>query len=181
MSSFNNKSSHFSNVHENEQQNLEKKQKLIENIKAYDFSKDKAKNLDLLKGFQREWMEIGYVPMKAKESIQKQFREVIDAKLDELKISSTELSNASYNTRMEAVKGSPDADRVYRKEISFLMNKINKLRDDVNLWENNLGFFANSKKADVLKQEFEQKIEKAKQDLAAMEAKVKYLRKMANE
>jgi len=118
------------------------------------------------------------VPMKDKEKVQAQFREVINLRLDELKISETELSNASYATRMEAVKGSPDAGRVYRKEISFLINKVSKLRDDINLWENNLGFFANSKKADVLKKEFEQKLEKAKQELAAMEAKVKYLRKM---
>jgi hypothetical protein len=97
-----------------------------------------------------------------------------------LKISATELSNASYATRMEAVKDSPDADRVYRKEINFLSNKINKMKDDIILWENNLGFFANSKQADVLKKEFEQKLEKAKQDVAAMEAKVKYLRKMAS-
>ncbi len=178
---FNNKSSHFSSIHENEQENLDKKVALIEKIKEFKFSDDKAKNLDLLKEFQREWMQIGYVPMKDKEKVQQQFREVIDARLDELKISSTELSNASYTTRMEAVKDSPDAERVYRKEISFLTNKVNSLRDDIILWENNLGFFANSKKADVLKQEFEQKIEKAKQDLAAMEAKVKYLRKMASE
>jgi len=178
---FNNKSSHFSSVHENEQQNMEKKLEIIENIKKHKFTADKTKNLDLLKDFQRAWMEIGYVPMKEKENLQKQYREVIDARLDELKISSTELSNASYNTRMEAVKDSPDADRVYRKEISFLSNKINKIKDDINLWENNLGFFANSKKADVLKKEFEQKLDKAKQEVAAMEAKVKYLRKMAND
>ncbi|MCK5080395.1 MAG: DUF349 domain-containing protein, partial [Bacteroidales bacterium] len=178
---FNNKSSHFSSIHENEQENLDKKKELIEKIKAFEFGEDKSKNLDLLKDFQREWMEIGYVPMKEKEKVQKQFRVTIDARLDDLKISSTELSNASYATRMEAVKGSPDADRVYRKEVGFLMNKISKLKDDIILWENNLGFFANSKKADILKQEFEQKLDKAKQDVAAMEAKVKYLRKMASE
>ena len=178
---FNNKASHFSSVHENEQVNLDKKKDLIEKVKAHKFSDDKSKNLELLKGFQREWMEIGYVPMKEKEKVQKLFRDVVDAKLEELKISSTELSNASYTSRMEAVKDSPDAGRVYRKEISFLSNKITQLRDDVILWENNLGFFANSKKADILKQEFEQKIDKAKQELATMEAKVKYLRKMANE
>ncbi len=178
---FNNKSSHFSSIHENEQENLDKKKELIEKIKAFEFGEDKSKNLDILKDFQREWMEIGYVPMKEKEKVQKQFRVTIDARLDDLKISTTELSNASYATRMEAVKGSPDADRVYRKEVGFLMNKITKLKDDIILWENNLGFFANSKKADILKQEFEQKLDLAKQDVAAMEAKVKYLRKMASE
>jgi hypothetical protein len=178
---FNNKSAHFSSIHENEEQNLEKKKELIEKVKGHTFTDDKAKNLDILKDFQREWMEIGFVPMKVKDKVQKEFREVINGRLDELKISETELSNASYATRMEAVKDSPDAGRVYRKEINFLTNKISKLRDDINLWENNLGFFANSKQADVLKKEFEEKLEKAKQDVAAMEAKVKYLRKMAAE
>lgn len=178
---FNQKSEHFSGVHDREKDNLQKKFELIERIKDQKFTKDKSKDLNILKDFQREWLEIGFVPMKDKEKVQKQFREAIDARLEELKISSTELSNASYATRMEAVKDSPEADRVYRKEISFLNNKIVKLREDVNLWENNLGFFANSKKADILKQEFEQKIEKAKQELAGMEAKVKYLRKMATE
>ena len=178
---FKNKAAHFSNIHENEHQNLEKKKELIEKVKTHEFTSDKAKNLDILKNFQREWLEIGFVPMKEKEKVQKQFRDAVDKRLEELKISSTELSNASYVTRMEAVKDSPEASRVYRKEINFLANKISQLRDDVNLWENNLGFFANSKKADILKKEFEQKIDKAKQELAAMEAKVKYLRKMEAE
>jgi len=178
---FNNKSEYFSSIHENEQENLEKKKAIIEKVKAHSFSGDKAKNLDILKEFQREWMNIGFVPMKDKDKIQKEFREVINARLDELKISETELSNASYTTRMEAVKDSPDAGRVYRKEINFLNGKISKLSDDIILWENNLGFFANSKKADVLKKEFEEKIDKAKQEVASMKAKVKYLRKMAAE
>ena len=178
---FNNKSEHFSSIHENEHENLEKKKAIIEKVKAYSFTSDKAKNLDILKEFQREWMEIGFVPMKDKDKIQKEFRKEINARLDELKISETELSNASYATRMEAVKDSPDAGRVYRKEINFLNGKISKLSDDIILWENNLGFFANSKKADVLKKEFEEKIDKAKQEVASMKAKVKYLRKMAAE
>jgi len=178
---FNNKSEHFSSIHENEHENLEKKKAIIEKVKAYSFTDDKAKNLDILKEFQREWMEIGFVPMKDKDKIQKEFRKEINARLDELKISETELSNASYATRMEAVKDSPDAGRVYRKEINFLNGKISKLSDDIILWENNLGFFANSKKADVLKKEFEEKIDKAKQEVASMKAKVKYLRKMENE
>lgn len=178
---FNNKSAHFSNVHENEHKNLEKKKEIIEKVKSHKFTDDKAKNLDILKEFQREWMDIGFVPIKAKDAVQKEFREAVDARLNELKISSTELSNASYATRMEAMKDKPDADRVYRKEINFLSGKISKLKDEIILWENNLGFFANSKKADVLKQEFEQKIDRARQDVATMEAKVKYLRKMAAE
>jgi len=44
------------------------------------------------------------------------------------------------------------------------------------LWENNIGFLAESKNAAILKQEFEKKINKAKTELKVMEAKVKILK-----
>jgi len=47
--------------------------------------------------------------------------------------------------------------------------------DDVNLWENNLGFFAKSKQADLLKSEFEKKISKAKKEIEMLDVKIKYL------
>jgi len=57
-----------------------------------------------------------------------------------------------------------------------LQNKIAKMRDDILLWENNLGFFSKSKNADVLKKEVEEKILRAKQELALLEAKMKIIR-----
>jgi hypothetical protein len=45
------------------------------------------------------------------------------------------------------------------------------MSEDVTLWENNLGFLANSKNADILRQEFERKIHKTKQEIKLIEAK----------
>jgi len=46
------------------------------------------------------------------------------------------------------------------------------------LWENNIGFLAESKKANILKDEFEKKIKQAKDDLIILEAKLKYLNEL---
>ncbi|MCK4360957.1 MAG: hypothetical protein KAV70_04370, partial [Bacteroidales bacterium] len=54
-------------------------------------------------------------------------------------------------------------------------NKISKLREDVNLWENNIGFLTDTINANILKAEFEKKINKAKQNLTNFEAKLKVL------
>jgi hypothetical protein len=62
------------------------------------------------------------------------------------------------------------------RERDFLIGKIAKLRDDINLWENNIGFLANSKNAAILKEEFEKKINRAKSELKVMEAKLKILK-----
>ena len=56
-----------------------------------------------------------------------------------------------------------------------LQEKIEKLRSDLALWENNLGFLANSKQADLLKQEFEKKMQGARQQIALMQAKLRIL------
>ena len=49
------------------------------------------------------------------------------------------------------------------------------MKEDISLWENNVGFLANSKNANLLRTEFEKKIEEAKKELALMEAKVKVI------
>ena len=57
----------------------------------------------------------------------------------------------------------------------YIYNPVTKLKDDINLWENNIGFLAESKNANLLKREFEKKIQRAKQDVALLNAKLKYL------
>ena len=42
---------------------------LIKKISDYNFGENNKENLEILKGFQREWMEIGHVPIKEKEKI----------------------------------------------------------------------------------------------------------------
>jgi len=73
-------------------------------------------------------------------------------------------------------KDTPEAGRVISKERNFLLGKIQGLQEDIKLWENNIGFFAASKTANLLKVEFEKKIAKAKEELAMYEAKLKMLK-----
>ena len=68
-----------------------------------------------------------------------------------------------------------DARRFVQNEKQELHDKIEKLRNDLNLWENNLGFFASSKQADLLKQEFEKKMQGARQQIALLQAKLRIL------
>ncbi len=173
---FNAKSTYYANIHEHEADNLKKKQEILEQIKKHKFGDDKTENLNTIKDYQRKWIEIGFVPIKEKENIQNEFRKVIDQHLNKLKINSLELQAEAFKSRYETVKGTAEGNHMMRKEQNFISNKINKLRDEINLWENNIGFLANSQKANLLKEEFEKKIDKAKKDLALLEAKLKYLR-----
>lgn len=176
---FNKKSEYFANIHEHEADNLNAKKELIQKVKDFEFGDDKNQNLKVIKDFQRQWMEIGHVPIKEKDSIQDEFRKTVDAELEKLKISAVEISTLNYKAKVDAIKEIPNSKRNLARERNYLSNRIGKLKEDVILWENNVGFLADSKKADVLKKEFSKKIEKAKQDIKIMEAKLKYLNTQA--
>lgn len=172
---FSNKSEYYSNIHSHEADNLKKKQDLIQKVIDFKFSDNKEENLTIFKNFQSEWMNIGHVPIKTKDKLQIEFRKVIDGHFKKLSIDVSEMNAITYKSRFENIKDSGEARNMAYRERNFLTNKINRLRDDVNLWENNIGFFANSKNANLLKVEFEKKIEKAKQELLLHEAKLKAL------
>jgi len=172
---FNNKSAYFSNIGDREKENLQKKEELVKKVIDFKFSNDKNENLETIKEFQREWTEIGHVPIKEKDKIHQAFREAINARLDDLNIDPVEVRTIDYQARIENMKENPNSNKAIRREMGFIAGKISKLREEINLWENNIGFLAHSKRADLLKVEFEKKINKAKEELALSEAKYRYL------
>jgi len=176
---FNAKQTYFSNVQASEGENLNKKLNLMARLKEHQFGNDKSANLEVLKNFQREWTEIGHVPMKEKDKIHNEFRALVNEHLDKLKISEVEMSTVSFQAKFEHLKNDPNARRVIGKERDFLAAKITKMKEEITLWENNIGFFAKSKSALIVKEEFESKISKAKSELKVLEAKMKIIRQQS--
>ncbi|MCD4788481.1 MAG: DUF349 domain-containing protein, partial [Bacteroidales bacterium] len=172
---FNNKSDYFANIEKHEADNLKLKEELIKKVEEYKFGEDKNEIFDVLKGFQREWTDIGHVPIKDKGKVQNEFRNAVNKRLDKLKISKTEIQTINYKQRIEGMKDSPNTGKIMNNEKYFLAGKRKKLEEEIKLWENNIGFLAKSKKASLLKEEFEKKINKAKGDLEVLTAKLKLL------
>ncbi len=172
---FNRKSEFYSSAHEREADNLKLKQDLIQKIKDFEFGDNKKENLNIFKNFQREWMGLGHVPIKEKDKIQKEFRKLMDEILSKLQIEEAEIKAINYKSRFENMSDSKESRNILYRERTYLVNKISKIKDDIILWENNIGFFAASKNADLLKVEFEKKIQKAKNEVLIFEAKLKVL------
>lgn len=172
---FTNKSEHFSGIKGVEEENLRLKRELIERIKVYEIQNDRSENMNAIKAFQREWMAIGYVPMKYKDSVQEEYRKSVDALFDKMKFNENEISTAEYRNMVEGMKEDPESRDKVRRERNVLTNKINKLREEISVLENNIGFFSNSKQSEIMKAEYEKKINRAKNDVKVLEAKLKIL------
>jgi hypothetical protein len=149
---------------------------LIKRVEEWTAGSNKSQNLETLKGFQREWTEIGHVPIKEKNKVHDAFRLAINKHLDDLNISSFEMRNQEYRTRGDQGRDSGAGEsRGPRRspESGSLTVQATKLREEIMTWENNIGFLAHSKNAEILRKEFELKIQKAKEELALLEARIK--------
>ncbi len=170
---FANKAEFFSNIKGLEEENLKAKEDIIAQMKQYQMAEDKNANLNALKEFQRAFTNIGYIPINEKERVQKAYREAVNELFEKLKINQSETLRAQFE-----MLEPEERDQRLSKERPLLQNKIAKIKEDLATWENNIGFFAQSKQADLLKKEFEQKIRKSKEELALLEAKLKMMMTM---
>ena len=167
---FEKKAQHFAGVENEHTANLEKKQALIEEMKAADI---KAGGYDLIKEFQRRWSEIGYVPIKQKDAIQKKYKEAVDVMFATLRGSERDRSMNRFKERLQSMKGS--GDKRLRSERERLYNKVRQMEQDIALLENNIGFFSKSKNAESMIADIQEKIAKAKRELQDTIEKVRLI------
>jgi len=169
------KAKYFSNVQGEESENLRLKEDLIRRILEYEFGDDRAANLEAMKAFQKEWLEIGFVPRADKDRIYTEYRNAINKRFAELKVNAEDMRQSRYQSHIADIMRNPNADKLIDKEKSHLATRIARLKEDIVLWENNLGFFASSKNAEILTAEFRKKIEAAKKEVAELEYKLKMM------
>ncbi|OFX69444.1 MAG: hypothetical protein A2X12_11595 [Bacteroidetes bacterium GWE2_29_8] len=175
---FNNKSEYFKSINSIEKENYEKKLTLIKQLEEFQISEDNNSNLDQLKQIQNDWMNIGHIPIEHKDTLQSQFRSLINKHFDTLNASNKGSNESFYKMKMETLKETSSGQYKFNEEKVNISRKINTLKSDITLWENNIGFFVNSKGADKLIADFETKISKAKEELATLEDKLKILNKI---
>ena len=169
------KANYFNNIQDIEAENLKKKEELIQKILTHEFSDDRNANMEVIKQYQNEWLEIGFVPKKEKDRIYTEYRAALDKRFAELKISANDLRNNRFRNKIDNILNNPNADKIIDKEKNFLKNKLQKLKEDIILWENNLGFFSNSKNAEIITAEFRKKIESAKEEIKDLEYKIRMM------
>jgi hypothetical protein len=172
---FSRKAEHFGGLKEEETANLAAKQAIIEEIKNFELKPSRAENMDAIKALQKRWIEIGHVPMKYKDSINTEYRNAVDSLFDRMRNNQNEITTNEYKEMVELMKDDPESGDKMRREKTNLANKIQKLRDEISVLENNIGFFSNSKNSELMKAEYEKKINKAKNDLKVLEAKLKII------
>ena len=140
--------------------NLKAKRQLIEEISAYEVSGDAAADAAAMQDFAARWQAVGFVPFKEKDAVNQSYKEAMQAKFPEFGV------RAPRNNGRQQAKAP-------RSEKDILIQKYNTLQQDIDTYENNIGFFAMSKNAESLIKQMQERIEEAKNELKELEAKIR--------
>lgn len=142
--------------------NLKAKKKIVEDIKAYVPVDDAAANLEAAKKFASDFQSIGFVPFKEKEGIMAAYREAMQEKFPDF--------NASERGgRNHGAEAKPRE----RSAKDILIQQYKTLQQEIETFENNIGFFSASKNSEALIKQMESKISKAKEELHKLEEKIR--------
>ena len=175
------KMKHFASMDNSYESNLKKKEELIERIKSFSPYSDVEENLKMLKEFQREWANIGFVPYETKDEIQNKYRQAINQKFDDLKIDEDKKDLLKFRTKLDNLHAKSNFDYRMNQEREKFVAKLKQLENDIVLWENNIGFFAKSKNADTMIKEVQNKISTAKRKIEVLTEKIKMIDELDND
>ena len=172
---FTRKSEFFAGRDTSYEDNLKSKLAIIGELEAFDPGDDMKAGFEKLKDIQKRWTEIGYVPFNRKEEIARRYKEALNKKFDKLKLDDEDKNILRYRSKVDSARSNPRAASKVRSEREKFYSRIKQLESDIVLWENNIGFFAKSAKADTMIREVEEKIAEARRNIKLLEEKVKLI------
>ena len=165
-------------AHKEEIENFDKKNACLENLKSFQLSGDKSKDLAAIKEFIAEWKEAGRVPFN-KKSINAKFNKILDALFKKLDINRQEAELLKYGNKIQQLANN-DNDYAISNERTFIRRKIDESKSEIRQLENNLQFFSNASEDNPLVKEVIKNINNHKESLATWKAKLKKLNILEN-
>ena len=154
-----------------ERENLAQKRDIIAQLKAV--AEEAGDNVqEKVQELVEKYQSIGHVPFKEKDKLYKEYHEVLDKLYKELNVSIARrrLDNFKSNLKSMAERGGEALDN----ERSRLMRRYEAMKQEIQTYENNLGFLnAASKKGNSLIDEMNRKVQKLKDDCELVRQKIK--------
>lgn len=168
---FEQKNKVFASQKDEETENLKAKNAVIDKLNEFDESLPEADALARLKSLIAEWNEIGHVPFKNKDKVYKLFREALNKQYDRLNVAQADRRMQQFRSTLTEI-GEQGKGKLH-SERDKLMRMYERMRNEVQTYENNMGFLnVSSKGGSGLFKDMERKIERLKNEMALIVKKI---------
>ena len=150
-----------------ESDNMAKKENIISQLHEIEKTGNEDESVaDKIRGLIKEWNGIGHVPFKEKDRLYNDFHSTVDRLFAKLNITASEKKLSSFKSNLSS------GNNLYRDR-EKLVRTYEGLKNDIQTYENNLGFLTSaSKKGNSLVQDIQRKIERLKGDMELVTKKI---------
>lgn len=170
---FERKKQEFASKRSEEQDNLSAKQAVIEKLNAIDETLDKNEGLVQVRALMAEWAAIGHVPFKEKDKLRKQYQTALDSHFKRWNMKETRNRLDAFSNTVEELASSDQAQNKLYRERERLMRAYEGLKNNLQTYQNNMGFLnVSSKSGNKMIEDLERKIEKLKDDMQLIAKKI---------
>lgn len=178
---FENRTKHFEEQDSANEGNLKLKNELIAKIEAYNPVEDVQASLAQLKEFSKEFLAIGNVPFKEKDTVYKAYKTALDSLYDGLKLDKVEKEKVLFEAKIDSLKSSLNPSKTIQLEKEKIRKRITELTKEITNYENNLGFFSPSKGSESLFKGVKDKIDGGKANIEKLKRQLKQFSKIEKE
>ena len=174
---FDQKNTHFSSQKTEEVDNLKKKKEIIERIDSIDLNLPASEAVAIIRELINEWNRIGFVPFREKDKIHKEYRKAVDKHFDRLKLDESERRLQTFKSGLSDIShGDEKSKSKLLNERDKLMRTYERLKGDIQTYENNIGFLSvSSKGGGGLMKEMNRKISSLKEELNLIVKKIEVI------
>ena len=163
----------FSGKRAEESANLKAKQEIIEKLKEISEEEDRNDVIDLIRELQNDWQEIGHVPFKEKDELNKAYRNELDRLFGAFDIKETRQRVRRFENDLKKFAG--EEGRL-NKERDKMVRALEARLNEAKTIENNMGFFnVKSNAGNSMVKEMEKKIKKLKAEADEIREKIALL------
>ncbi len=155
---------------------FDKKKELLDQVKNTTFSGDAKSDIATIKNYILQWKEIGNVP-KNKRFIENKFHKTLETLFNQVSVNKTESELLLFETKLAQLNELEDKRKLDNERI-FIARKVDEIKSEINLLENNLQFFSNTDKSNPLVSEVYKKIERQKENLNLWEIKLERIKQL---
>ena len=156
---------HLKDARSEQKDNLNKKREIIKKIFELAEGDDLAKAINEVKSLQNQFKDVGFVPLKQKNKIWKQYREACDLFYDKYR---SKGSDRGMERKLAAQGVDPESRQEIiekQKKLNGLKKEISALQEEINQYNDSITYFKPTKKGMGLQDEIQKKIDTAQADL----------------
>jgi len=136
-------------------------------------------NFNRVKELSAQFHSTGFVPKEQIQTIRDNFRLAVDKFILTLPETDQKRDKAMLELEMAAASSEPNASRRIQQQEQMIRKKLGAAENELALLKNNVEFFARSKNADSVREEFRIRIESAQNEVDSLKSRLRLIRSMS--